>query len=89
MGEVCWHGYGAGMGIVIHADHRGKGYGAQGLQLLIDRAFSHPEITCLENNFESTRDPALRLHQRAGFVEAGTDEDGYLVLRLERRDVES
>ncbi len=82
VGEVCWHGYGAGMGIVIHADHRGKGYGAQGLQLLLQRAFSHPEIACMENNFESSRDPALRLHKRAGFVQTGTDEEGYLVLRL-------
>lgn len=84
VGEVCWHGYGAGMGIVIHADHRGRGCGAQGLQLLIQRAFSHPEIAYLENNFESTRDPALRLHLRAGFEEAGRDEEGYLLLRLTR-----
>lgn len=85
VGEVCWHGYGAGMGVVIHADCRGRGYGAQALQLLAERAFAHPEITCLENNFESTRDPALRLHLRAGFEEAGTDDDGYMVLRLTRK----
>lgn len=84
VGEVCWHGYGAGMGIVIHADHRGKGYGTQGLQLLIRHAFSHPEIAYLENNFESSRDPALQLHRKAGFEEVGPDADGYLVLRMTR-----
>jgi len=88
VGEVCWHGYGAGMGVVIHADHRGKGYGTQGLLLLLHRAFSHPEIARMENTFESTRDPALRMHKRVGFVQAGTDEDGCLVLRLTRERYE-
>lgn len=82
VGEVCWHGYGAGMGVVIRAAHRGNGYGTQALQLLIARAFSHKEIGYLENNFESTRNPALRLHLSAGFTQVGTDNDGYLVLRL-------
>ncbi len=85
VGEVCWHGYGAGMGVVIHAAHRGKGYGTQAIKLLAERAFSHEEIGFLENNFESTRDPALRLHLRAGFQQAGTDEDGYLIFRLNKR----
>lgn len=85
VGEVCWHGHGAGMGVVIHAAHRGHGYGAQALQLLAARAFSHADISCLENNFESTRDPALRLHEQAGFRRAGTNDDGYLVLRLTRQ----
>lgn len=85
VGEVCWHGYGAGMGVVIHAAHRGKGYGTQAIKLLAERAFSHEEIGFLENTFESTRDPALRLHLRAGFQQAGTDEDGYLIFRLNKR----
>lgn len=84
VGEVCWHGMGTGMGIVILAKYRGQGYGAEGLQLLMDRAFSHPEIPYLENNFESDRDPALRMHLHAGFVQVGVDADGYLVLRKYR-----
>lgn len=84
VGEVCWHGWGEGMGVVIHAAHRGRGYGAEALTLLAERAFSHPEITRLQNNFESHRDPALRLHRHAGFVEAGTDADGYMLLHLTR-----
>ena len=85
VGEVNWHGMGTGMGIVIMAKHRGRGYGAEGLQLLIDRAFTHPEIAYLENNFESDRDPALRMHLHAGFETAGTDDEGYLVLRRYRK----
>lgn len=84
VGEVCWHGFGTGMGVVIHADHRRYGYGAQALALLAERAFSHPEIQMLENTFESERDPALRLHLQAGFVPAGTDADGFLILQLTR-----
>ena len=86
VGEICWHGYGAGMGIVILAAHRGKGYGEQGLRLLIDRAFRHPEITALINDFESDRDPALALHRKLGFVPV-SEERGKLTLRLERKDV--
>ena len=48
---------------------------------LKERAFAHPEIPCLENNFESERDHALAMHLHAGFVPAGRDQDGYLVLR--------
>lgn len=84
VGEVCWHGHGAGMGVVIHADHRRRGYGTQALALLARRAFSHPEIRQLVNTFETDRDPALRLHLAAGFTPAGKDDDGCLVLQLTR-----
>lgn len=84
VGEVCWYDHGAGMGVVIHADHRGKGFGAEALQLLIDRAFSHPEIAYLENQFEPTRTAALHAHLQAGFREVGTDENGSLLLRLDK-----
>ena len=83
VGEVCWHGYGEGMGVVIKAEYRGRGYGTAGLRLLIERAFSHPEITRLCNTFESDRDPALALHRKFGFQPAG-EEDGLLLLTLEK-----
>ncbi|MGN0777886.1 MAG: GNAT family N-acetyltransferase [Aristaeellaceae bacterium] len=81
VGEVNWHGMGRGMGIVIKAEYRGRGYGREGLELLKAQAFSHPEIPYLENNFESERDAALAMHVHAGFVPVGRDADGYLVLR--------
>ena len=81
VGEVNWHDMGRAMGIVIKAEYRGRGYGREGLMLLKQRAFAHPEIPWLENNFESERDQALALHLHAGFVPAGRDQDGYLVLR--------
>ena len=87
VGEVCWHSYGEEMGVVIKAEFRRKGYGARGLQLLAQRAFSHPEITRLRNTFESDRDPALALHLQFGFVPDG-EEDGLLTLTLTREAYE-
>lgn len=81
VGEICWYGYGAGMGVVIEAAHRGKGYGVEGLRLLIDRAFRHPEITLLTNEFEASRAQALAAHRRLGFVPV-SEENGVLTLKL-------
>lgn len=84
VGEVCWYDQGAGMGVVIHAGHRGYGYGAQALQLLLARAFSHPEIARLENQFEPTRTAAMRTHLNAGFAVTGPDANDSAVLTLTR-----
>lgn len=83
VGEISWHDYGQEIGIVIHAEQRGKGYGLEGLQLLIALAFQYPEIDCLWNSFEATRTPALLTHQKAGF-EVVEETDGMLRLRLTR-----
>ena len=85
VGEICWHGYGAGMGVVILAEHRGRGYGAEGLRLLVDRAFRHPEIPSLTNEFESSRTAAMAVHRRLGFVPV-REEDGILTLTLMRSE---
>ena len=83
VGEVCWHGGGAEIGVVIHAAHRGRGLGAEAIALLAAEAFRHGEITQLCNRFEAGRETALRLHLRAGFVVTG-EQDGLLTLRLTR-----
>ena len=87
VGEVCWHSYGEDMGVVIKAEYRGRGYGTQGLALLCERAFAHPEIKCLCNTFENTRDAAMAMHLQAGFVPDG-EEDGCAVLCLTRETYE-
>ena len=68
------------MGIVIYAPERSKGYGKQGLELLIDYAFSHG-VTRLHNEFETTRDAAYAIHRAVGFEEVGR-ENGVTVLEL-------
>ena len=75
------------MGILIYAPERGKGYGRQGLALLLDRAFRVDGIPRLHNNFEPTRDAARRIHLAAGFREIGI-EDGILQLELTREEYE-
>ena len=66
------------MGIVIYAPERGKGYGKQGLQLLVEHAFSNG-VKVLHNDFETTRDAAYRIHLAAGFTEV-SHENGTVAL---------
>ena len=57
------------MGTVIYAPERGKGYGRQGLLLLLDRAFKVDGVSRLHNDFEATRDAAYHIHKAVGFRE--------------------
>ena len=74
VGDVNYHRRpegGCDMGIVIYAPERGKGYGGQGLRLLLDRAFRVDGVSCLHNDFEEEREAARRIHRAAGFRETG------------------
>ena len=73
------------MGIVIHAPERGNGYGKQGLQLLLDRAFREDGISMLHNDFETTRDAAYKIHKTVGFRETGV-ENGLIQLEISREE---
>lgn len=89
VGDVNYH-YNADrdwydMGIVIYAPERGKGYGKQGLQLLLGKAFRVDGISKLHNDFETTRDAAYRIHKAVGFREVGT-EDGQAQLEITREE---
>ena len=80
VGDVNGHG----MGIVIYAPERGKGYGKAGLRLLVDKALRVDGVPALHKDFEPTRDTAWRIHRAAGFRDAGM-EDGvfHMVLTME------
>lgn len=73
------------MGVVIYAPERGRGYGKQGLELLLDRAFRVAGIAKLHNEFETTRDAAYHIHKAVGFREVGI-EDGILHLELTQEE---
>ncbi len=73
------------MGIVVYAPERGKGYGSQGLRLLLDRAFRADGVPCLHNDFETSRGAAYRIHRAAGFRETGT-AGGIVHLELTREE---
>ncbi|MBQ2061618.1 MAG: GNAT family N-acetyltransferase [Oscillospiraceae bacterium] len=71
------------IGVVVSADCRGLGYGMEGLRLLIEHAFLTDGVTCLQNDFETSRGAACRIHKVFGFRETGT-KDGIIHLELTR-----
>ena len=71
------------MGIVIYAPERGKGYGKQGLRLLMERAFLNGHVFRLHNDFETTRDAAYYIHKSVGFREMNA-VDGTVQLEITR-----
>lgn len=75
------------MGVLIFAPERGKGYGTQGLELLLDRAFRVDGIARLHNEFETTRDAGYHIHKTAGFREVGR-ADGIVQLEMTREEYE-
>lgn len=73
------------MGIVVYAPERGKGYGKEGLRLLVDRALRIDGVSLLHNDFEVSRDAAYRIHRDVGFREVGKC-DGIINLELTREE---
>ncbi len=69
VGEVCWfrEGEDYSAGILIVAEHRGKGHSAAAIRLLTDHAFGREEIPALKCAFPSGNLPAIRGFLRAGF----------------------
>ena len=62
------------MGVLIHAPFRGRGYGREALELLLQKAFVGCGIPRLHNDFETTRDAGLAIHLAAGFRRVGTGQ---------------
>lgn len=60
-----------GMGIVIEAKHRGKGYAKQALKLLLRQAFEVMGADAVVNEFEDTRTAAAKVHLSVGFKVSG------------------
>ena len=89
VGDVNYH-YNPGrdwhdMGIVIYAPERGKGYGKQGLRLLLNRAFRIDGVPRLHNDFETSRCAAYRIHKAVGFRDTGA-ENGLYQLELTQEE---
>lgn len=55
------------MGIVIESIHRGNGYAAQAVGMLLDVAFCEIGAASVHNKFESYRQAAVRVHTVNGF----------------------
>lgn len=76
------------MGIRIYAPERGKGYGKQGLALLLEHAFHVDGVARLHNDFEDTRAAACHIHRSLGFREIGR-EGGIVHLLLTREEYDA
>ena len=76
------------MGIVIHAPERGKGYGKEGLALLMAHAFSVGGVRRMHNVFEEARGAAFHIHLALGFRVIGR-EDGEVHLLLTREEYDA
>ncbi len=89
IGEVCFrHTHNEGwwdMGIVLEAAHRGRGYAAPALRLLLEEAFRRWGVTRLHNCFEVTREAAWKAHQAVGFREISV-EGGFRQMLLTREE---
>lgn len=72
------------MGVVIEACHRGNGYSAEAMGLLLNVAFNRLNATVVCNDFERSRAAALKLHLNAGFEIVCEDECVHLELTRER-----
>lgn len=71
------------MGVVIEGCHRGQGYSAEAMRLLLNAAFHRLGARVVCNDFERSRAAALKLHQNVGFEIVGEDECVHLELTAE------
>lgn len=72
VGEVSFHDHGQGMGVLLYAPYRGRGYGRAALELLFRQAFVVCGLPELRNSFEPGRDAGLAVHLAAGFRQVGS-----------------
>jgi len=57
--------------VYVHKDHRGKGVGARLLQALVAEAEEH-QYHAMVGGIDVTNYASIRLHEKRGFVHAGT-----------------
>ncbi len=69
----------AGIGILIAEDHRGKGYGKEALELMIDYSFNTLNLHQLFCNILENNEQSLNIFKSAGFNEVGLKKDWTLV----------
>jgi diamine N-acetyltransferase len=65
----------AGLGIVIHENHRGKGLAKEALQLFIDYAFTVLGLHTLYCNVAQTNEGSINLFKSLGFTLVGTKKE--------------
>jgi diamine N-acetyltransferase len=72
-------------GLVIGAEHQGKGYGRAAMGALLDHLSAQPGYRQAALSCDPENTVARRLYASLGFVETGEKVDGELVARLTQR----
>lgn len=70
----------AGVGVVIsEKENRGKGYGAEALDLIIKYGFTHLRLHQLYANISETNATSIKLFENCGFTKVGVKKEWNLV----------
>lgn len=69
----------AGIGILISEEERGKGYGKEALELMIDYAFNTLNLHQLFCNILENNEQSLAMFRNSGFKEVGLKKDWTMV----------
>ncbi len=67
---------------LIGAEHQGKGYGYQAMQLLIERVKQLPKATEMTLSYVPDEHSPQPFYQKLGFVDTGEVDDDELIMRL-------
>lgn len=67
------------IGFIFHPDHWGRGFAAEALAPIVDRAFAVHGLPAIEADVDPRNGASLRLLARLGFVETGRKEKTWLV----------
>ena len=67
---------------LIGAEHQGKGYGYQAMQLLIERVKQLPKATEMTLSYVPDEHSPQPFYQKLGFVDTGEADDDELIMRL-------
>lgn len=67
------------IGFIFHPDHWGRGYAAEALAPVIDRAFAVHGLPAIEADVDPRNAASLKLLARLGFVETGRKARTWLI----------
>ncbi|KAK1749974.1 acyl-CoA N-acyltransferase [Echria macrotheca] len=81
MHALMAHHRNATLGIALARDHRGKGYGPEAINWVLDWAFLRLGLHRVQLGCFSFNDRALRCYRKLGFVEEGRDREAVLFER--------
>lgn len=68
------HGAALEIGFTLMREHQGRGLAFEAVQLALDAVFEHMAVQCVQAVVDARNSASLRLLQRLGFVQTGSEE---------------